>query len=384
VLERLPAAVSTDSVGDRTLAWVLRNRAILAWWAASRAVVVAAALIVHLLHEPRGYFGHRVFHAPLGTLESWDGTWYRHVAAHGYLLVPGHQSDPAFFPLYPLLLKLVGATGMSTGAGGVALSSLLFLVGLVAFDAFGRELFPRPLARRATLLAAVFPMSYVCSMVYPESLVFLAFALTGLFAVRHRWPLAAAASAVAALARPEGVLLALPIAGVLAASWHRLEPRDRGRGIAAVLAAPAAAASFPVYLGLALHDPFAWTKAEQAWGRSFRADGIFHAIVRVGNEFSQQGWAGRDVGLCVLTLALVAVAGRVGAPRTWVAVGALLVVLPLGSGSFESDGRFGLLALPAYWGLASLVRRRSVNVVVMILSLALLAAATVTIPLVFP
>jgi Mannosyltransferase (PIG-V) len=384
VLERLPAAVTVDSPRDRVLGWVLRNRAILGWWAASRAVVLSATLAVHWLREPRGYFGHRAFHAALGTLESWDGTWYRHVAAHGYLLVPGHQSDPAFFPLYPLLLKLVGASGMSTGAGGVALSSLLFLLGLVAFDALGRELFPHTLARRATLLAAVFPMSYVCSMVYPESLVFLAFALTGLFAVRRRWSLAAAAAAVAALARPEGVLLALPIAGVLATSWQRLETRDRGRGIAAVLAAPAAAASFPAYLGLALHDPFAWTKAEQAWGRSFRTDGILHAITRVGHEFSQQGWAGRDVGLCVLTLALVAVARRAGAPRTWVAVGALLVLLPLGTGSFESDGRFGLLALPAYWGLASLVRRQLVNVAVITLSLALLAAATVTVPLVFP
>jgi hypothetical protein len=37
---------------------------------------------------------------------------------------------------------------------------------------------------------------------------------------------------------------------------------------------------------------------------------------------------------------------------------ASIALLPLASGSMESDARFGLLALPIYWGLAVAARRR--------------------------
>lgn len=364
--------------------WLAGRREIVLWWAATRLLVIGCGLVVHWLHVPRGYFGHAVFAHPLGTLEAWDGVWYRYVAAHGYILVPHHQSDPAFFPLYPLLLKMVGATGISTGAGGVGLSTVLFLAALLAFDALGRELVGPALARRAILLLAVFPTSYVCSMVYPESLVLFAFALAGLCAVQRRWLGCAVFAAVAGLARPEGALLVLPIGSYAVARWRLLAPEERGRAVAAALAAPAAAFSFVLYLAWALHNPFAWSDAQRAWGRSFRLDGFWRLLTHLGTNLSHNPWRARDVALCVITLLLVGVAWRMGVPRGWIALGALIVLLPLGSGSFESDARFGLLALPAYWGLAWLGRDRRVFVSLVIVSATLLAAATATVPLVFP
>ena len=368
----------------RAVAWVAERREVVAWWAGSRLIVIACAIGLHFARGPRGYFGPKDFHPLLGPLQGWDGIWYRHIAQHGYLLVPGRQSDPAFFPLYPLLLKVLGWTGMPLALGGILLSNVLFLAALLAFDAFSTELFPRELARRATLLLAVFPTTYVCSMIYPESLVLLAFALAGLFAVRGRWTACAAVAAIAALARPEGVLLVLPIAGCVVSRWRDLVPEQRGRAVASVLAAPAAAISFPLYLGWALRDPFAWNKAQSAWGRSFRPNGIFHAVAGIGHELARQNWASRDLSICVVTLALLAVARRAGTPWTWIALGAGVVLLPLGSGSFESDARFALLALPTYWGLAWLCRDRRIFAAVAVLSAVLLAAATLTLPLVFP
>jgi Mannosyltransferase (PIG-V) len=379
-----PAVVAIVERRRSAIAWIAERREILGWWAGSRAVVVATGLALHWLRAPRGYFGPHILRHALGPLESWDGIWYRHVAQHGYLFVPGHQSDPAFFPLYPLLLKFAGATGISTGAAGVILSNLLFLAALMAFDAFGAELFTPTLARRATLLLAVFPTSYVCSMVYPESLVLLAFALAGFFALRGRWLSCAAVAAVAALARPEGALLVFPILGCLIARHRQLEPNEKGRAVAAVLAAPAAAISFPLYLGWALHDPLAWSKAQLAWGRSFRLDGVLLAIRRVAEDASRTGWTVRDVAFCVLTLLLLVAARRAGAPRGWILLGALIVLLPLGSGAFTSDARFGLLALPAYWGLAWLARTPLRFALVAAVSTVLLVAATFTLPLVFP
>jgi hypothetical protein len=59
-------------------------------------------------------------------------------------------------------------------------------------------------------------------------------------------------------------------------------------------------------------------------------------------------------------------------------------LLPLASGSIESDARFGLLALPVYWGLAVVARRRWLERGLLVVSAALLVGATATIPLIFP
>jgi hypothetical protein len=382
VLERV--ALSPQARPATATIWLAERGAIIGWWAGSRILVLGAAFSLHWLRAPRGYFGRHIFDHVLGPLEAWDGVWYRRVAEHGYLLVPGHQSDPAFFPLYPMLLKASSAVGISTTAAGVVLSNALFLGALLAFDALGHELFPSVLARRATLLLAIFPTSYVCSMVYPESFVLLTFSLVGLFAVRRKWLACALFAALAGLARPEGALLLLPIGATVLAQRRTLAPDERGRALAAVLSAPAAALSFPLYLGWALHDPLAWSKAQQAWGRSFRLDGLFVAIAHVGRKIADNGWTARDVAFCVLTLLLLSAAWRAGAPRGWIALGVVIVLLPLGSGSFASDARFALLALPAYWGLAWLCRDRRVFALAAAVSACLLVAATVTLPLVFP
>lgn len=381
MLERVALEAPTRiAVGE----WLAARRAIIVWWAGSRVLVFGSAFALHLTRAPRGYFGPALFRPLFGPLEAWDGIWYRLIALHGYLLVPGRQSDPAFFPLYPLLLKILGTTGMPIAVAGVLLSNVLFLGALFAFDALSAELFDRGRARRATLLLAVFPTTYVCSMIYPESLVLLAYALTGLFAVRRRWGSCAIAASVAALARPEGVLLTLPILGCLVAQWRSLEPEQRGRGVGALLAAPAAALSFPLYLGWALHDPLAWNKAQTAWGRSFRVDGIYHAFTNITSRLTTQGWPYRDFLVCVLTLALLVLARRAGAPWGWILLGIATVLLPLGSGSFESDARFALPALPVYWTLAWICRRRAVFSTVATAFVLLLVTATLTLPLVFP
>ena len=80
----------------------------------------------------------------------------------------------------------------------------------------------------------------------------------------------------------------------------------------------------------------------------------------------------------------LAAAARVGVTWPWLLSGLAIVVLPLFSGSFDSVGRFGLLAPAAFWGLAALGRDPRANRLILGLSVPLLAAAMVTLPLRFP
>lgn len=353
----------------RHLAVAPPPRWLLTWWAVGRSVATATALAL----KPTVW-----------TLDRWDGRWYRMVARGGYLLVPGRQSDPAFFPLYPILLRAVHLAGVSWGIVGPLLSNAALLGGLILFYTLTREIFSEPLARRATTYLAIFPLGYVFSMAYPESVVLVLLTAAPLAALRRRWLLAAAFAGAAALARPEGLFLLLPLASIAWQQRKSLTPVRRGAALAAVLSPLAAVASYSLYLDTVLHDPLAWSQAERAWGRQFRPTGIFSAFAHLPSALGHSPWLVRDVICFFLYLALLYAARRVGTPAAWLAAGAAVVILPVFTGTFDSIGRFGLLAPPLFWGLASLTKTPRSERIVRSLSLALLVVGTASLAYVFP
>ena len=367
-----PAVPFTDRL--RAAAWIA------GWWAAGRGIVLVTATVVHFA-GPMGRARADVHVHLFGVLGAWDSHWYRIVAERGYLLEPGRASDPAFFPFYPLLLRAVHTIGPGYYSAGVFVSNVAFLAALVAFEALTRELSGARFARRATIYLAIFPAGFVFSMGYPESVALCAIALTAVAALRRRWILAAVFAAVGTFTRPEALFVALPLLG-LALRVH--DPGERRRALGAVIAPFAALAGFALYLGLTLGDPFAWLHAERAWGRRFTPLGLVTAIEQVHGAYVRNPWVVRDIVFFVLYLGLLAVALRTSASRWWVAAGVVVVVLPTFSGSFNSIGRFGLLAPAVVWGLAALGRSHSADLVIRGLSVALLAGATAAIPLAFP
>jgi hypothetical protein len=353
----------------RGLALARPPRWLVSWWAVGRLVAITTAMAI----KPTVW-----------TLDRWDGRWYRMVARGGYLLVPGRQSDPAFFPLYPILLRGVHAIGIGWGVAGPLLSNAALLLGLGLFYALTREIFSEPLARRATTYLAIFPLGYVFSMAYPESVVLVLLTAAPLAALRRRWALAAVCAGAAALARPEGLFLLLPLASIAWSQRQSLTPVRRGVALSAVLAAPAALVSYSLYLDRVLHDPLAWSQAERAWGRRFRPTGIFHAFAHLPSAIGHHPWLVRDVAAFLGYLALLYAARRVGTPPAWLAAGAAIVILPVFTGAFDSIGRFGLLAPPLFWGLAGLTNDARRDRLVRVLSLALLVVGTVSLAYVFP
>jgi hypothetical protein len=377
----LPAARQRPLM--RALAWLASWRGVLVWAVASRIVVFVGALVVHLV-RPHGYFPASTYRSLQNVLGAWDGRWYRMVAAQGYSLVPGHKSDVAFFPLYAFVLRGMHALGLGLVTSGIVVSNILFLVGLLAFAELTTMLFSKEDARRACIWVCVFPLGFVFSMAYPTSLVFAALALSMIFALRGRWLTAAVLVAVASLARPEGMFLALPLAALALSRRRELSGSARGRALAAVVAGPLAVAGFLVYLAVAFDNIRAWSTAEAAWGRSFRLGGILDAFAQLPADIRGHPWLVRDLGFLVAYVLLLAVAVRLRIGAAWIAAAALLVVLPLTSGTVESDGRFGMVGFAFYWPLARAIRKPWLERGLWVVSLGLLAWWTVALPLANP
>src|SRR5689334_4880104 len=131
-VEPAPKSTPVDLERLRSSARVHAWCAIGGWWICSRALVVGTAAFVQYVQWPAGAWRPALAHRPLALLTAWDGRWYRMVAERGYLVIPRHQSDTAFFPLYPSLLRVGRAFGLSADAAGLLVANLALLVALVA------------------------------------------------------------------------------------------------------------------------------------------------------------------------------------------------------------------------------------------------------------
>lgn len=196
----------------------------------------------------------------------WDSEWYLDVAIDGYSFEAGQPSNTAFFPLYPLLVRigalLAGRLDIETAAVvGLAISNVSLFVALLYLRALVARDLGTSVARRAVLYVLVAPATVFLSAAYAESL-FLATAVGSLYhARRGEWYRAGIAGCLAALTRPFGLLLVVPIA------IEMFRQRARLRSLPALLLAPAGTAAFFAYLWWALGSPWLYVDANAVWDR---------------------------------------------------------------------------------------------------------------------
>ncbi len=196
-------------------------------WTAGVAAVVALGRSPRWpLYDPAGLT------APFGSLGNalvapgarWDATWYLAITLDGYV----EPSRTAFFPLYPLLVRIAGLPGAAVGddriaylLAGIAVSLAAFAAALYVVRRLAELDLGEPAARATTWLVALFPTAFAFSAIYTES-VFLALSAGSFYAGRlGRWRWAGVAGLLAAATRSTGVLLVVP----LAILWWRGAPR---------------------------------------------------------------------------------------------------------------------------------------------------------------
>ncbi|MDP1849151.1 MAG: mannosyltransferase family protein [Solirubrobacteraceae bacterium] len=247
--------------------WVSR---LLVW-----ASAIAAVLIFGLsdragdfdpagLTVPFGATGD-VLAAPLGR---WDSVWFLAIAQDGY----DDGARTAFFPLYPLLVRIAGAPFGSGLIGGALLSTALLGAALVLLHRLVALDHDRAVARNAVLVTALFPMSFFFSAVYSESL-FLSVSIGALYAARReRWAWAGLLGLLAATTRSAGVLLLVPLAMIYL--WDVGRPSLRARrplrpDVLWLALVPVGLGLYCALLALDGHDALAPFRAQEVWFRSF-------------------------------------------------------------------------------------------------------------------
>ena len=313
---------------------------ILAMYLATRVILIATGIVVHIVYLQQ----------PLRTVADftsiwnvWDGPWYVSIARDGYSVLPVNSVDMAnyaFFPLYPLLIRLAAPLIGDYALAGILISNLCLLVACYYLYRYVALDSDRDAARRSARYLLLFPMAFLFSAVLSEAL-FVALCIACLYYARKgNWPIAGALGFLVPLTRLPGLAIVVPLAYEYLRQrmpWPvRLQDIRR-------LAQPEAMMLLTPFLGLGIWmafnyhltgDMFGFLHIQSRWGGYFVMPPI-ELIVRL---IPTNGYVFAGAVLTIIALAIMVLFYKKVDFGSWM-LGILLICIPL----FSAQSGYSML-----------------------------------------
>ncbi|MGA9524402.1 MAG: mannosyltransferase family protein [Myxococcaceae bacterium] len=295
----------------------------------------------------------------------WDARWYEMIVREGYAFLPGQQSSVAFFPLYPLAVRLVSQLGAPTFIAGMIVTCCSGLIGVIAFSRWARERersngMTEGTSQLATWLLLLWPYAFfIYGAVYSDALFFALVVAAFLALENDRLVAATLLGALATAGRPIAPAVVL---GLLVRQCERR--LLRGERLRPVDFLPALSVlglvAWMAYQYRAFGTPFAFVEVQKGWNQEpglrtwLKLDFL--------GELHEPHIYGYVVPHAVLSLLFTGLAFLAARRLGWgYGVYSLLAIgMPLASSSgFIGLGRYALAAFPCFFVLAGLLRTRS-------------------------
>lgn len=285
---------------------------------------------------------------PLKLPLRWDSEWYLGIARDGYSYKgPEALSNIVFFPVYPMLMRIVGFILLGNLVAAGWLISLAALVGAcLVLAQLVKEFHPKLDPVLVVLLLLLFPTSIFFNAVYTESLFLLLSVASVYFIRKGRYREAGILGFLAALTRVTGVLLF-----VLAAveffsqkNWKKQIPKGLW-----LLLIPLGLVAFFGYHAYAYGDPLIFFKIEANWGRSF--------TINAEHFLTATSSAATNLGLDIAFLVVGLITSLFVLKRVRLSYGLYMlatIAVAVSTGTFMSIGRYILVLFPIPIAIAHL------------------------------
>lgn len=339
------------------LAWL-----VLVWAIAVAAIWIAATIIGSSIPVPRG--GVPFPRSAVEVLSSWDGENYRDIAEYGYK-ANDNLGLFAFFPLLPLIARLLGGSANAPLAG-ILVSQLCFLACMLLLSKFKPDEGAPGLLRQPGFWLLISPVGFFFLAFYTESLFLLLTLLMALACRRQKLLAGTLSGLLAGLTRPSALVLPL----LFAQSVHR-NRGDVPKLWRLFLAATAPLIGFALYLGFvgcSVGDPLGYFRIQkEVFGRfgsgqltfPFAGDVVELRLLR--DYVEARTFPPMDIPVSLGSTAFVIVAIALWWKRLELSllpftVGGLLFIHSVTSQA--SSARYELMLFPAFIGVAGLASQR--------------------------
>lgn len=307
----------------------------------------------------------------------WDSYSYSSIVENGYSFIPGELSQIAFFPLYPLLVKVFSLILSHPKAVGFVISNTALFFACIYLYKLAKLDFNKSVAIKSVLFMLIAPASIYFSIFYTEGL-FLFLAISSFYYARKKnWLTASILGFFLSLTRPVGFLIFIPLVmEYLNIDFHsfKIKREKIKKDILYLLLVPAGLLSYAFYLYIKFKDPLAYFHVQAKWGRemSIPLFGIFSDFGDYGLDYQILA-----VGAMVLTLILIIYLFLSRARLSYIIYSFLLFVFPLSTNLAMSIPRFYGVIFPIYFALALLTEKNKyLDYLIIILSVAFLSLIT--------
>jgi Gpi18-like mannosyltransferase len=177
-------------------------------------VLLFLSLFINRLVPYGGHFPYRdvllEYHLPafLTNLANFDGVHYLLIGRGNYM-----QYEQAFFPLYPLLIKILGPLFFKNYLlAGLFISNLSFFLSLIYLSKLLKIIYPQQSSLRFSFLLFLvfYPTSFFFQALYTESLFLLLFVSSLYYLKKKNYWLAGTLAGFSSATRLVGVFLFIP------------------------------------------------------------------------------------------------------------------------------------------------------------------------------
>jgi hypothetical protein len=340
------------------------------------AIIVIAELAAVIIGQRPGTHTQESAHLLLNVWGRWDAVHYLEIATRGY-----QGTDMAFFPLFPLLIHILGTLVGNHLIAGLLISNACFFFGLLFLYKLLEHEYDRAVARRAIFYVSIFPSAVFFSAVYTEALFFMLTVASVYYMRSRRWLLAGAIGFFAAMTRVEGVLLAIPfLLEWLGQFKGKVGATPAKRSLAMGALIPLGLFVYMAYLWVLRGDPLYFSHVQAHWHRHLAPPWVsvinsIHSMVHAtqGATIANQGL---ELGFTLLMIGVL-IGGWKRLRPSFIAYMALSILVPMSTSSLMSMPRFALVLFPMFGILARWGDRPWVNTLIVAFSLPLLGLFTV-------
>lgn len=300
---------------------------------------------------------------------NFDGVHYLGIAKDAY----AYQFTQAFFPLYPILIRLASPVTL----GNLLLSALLisnvaFLAGLIIFYKLVIKIYDQKVALWSTVFLLTFPTSFFFGSVYTEGIFFLMI-VSSFYLLEKKQILAASLiGSFAAATKLVGIFLAPAL--WLGQSKKSLSP---------LLIVPVGFLAYVVYLQIEFNNPLYFLTAQSIFGQERSTTEIVllpqvfwrYLKILITTQGLPFAVAVFELSSTIFALVLLYIAYIKKLKISWLIFSLLSITIPTLTGTLTSMPRYILIAFPIYIALALTLNHQS-KFVFAIVSTVLLAITT--------
>lgn len=200
------------------------------------------------------------------ALSNFDGIFYIRIALKGY-----SETEQAFFPLYPLLIRFVNPLVLNPILSGILISHLAFVGGFIFLKKLLEETVSKKTVVWVLLFLLAYPTSYYFGVMYTESLFFFLFVLSLYFSRKKQFFFSFVAAYLLGVTRVVGVFASIPLLAPLLTKrpkkgeilpWVRVNRKTILVGLAPI----AGLATYCFFLFVTTGDPLFFFHAQEEFG----------------------------------------------------------------------------------------------------------------------